>query len=745
MDTAIARSSPGAAPVLESLALGIAGMTCAACATRVERGLNKIPGVVAQVNLATETATVRYDSGQVQPAALVAAVERTGYGASIRRDVVADRAADALRHAAERRSLQRDLAVAVVFALPLLANMLPMLAGAGGAHADLLPRGVQWLLATPVQLWAARRFYRGAWHALRGGGANMDVLIALGTSMAYVLSAVVTWRDWHAEPVYFESAVVVIALVLLGKLLELRAKAGTSAALAALIGLAPRMARVLRDGDVVDVPVDAVVPGDRFVVRSGERVPVDGNVEQGLSAVDESMLTGESVPVDKRPGASIHAGTLNQQAQLTAIATGVGAHTRLAAIIRLVAQAQGTRAPIQRLADRVSAIFVPAVLLIALATFAFTAWLVGDAARALINAVAVLVIACPCALGLATPTAIVVGTGRAAQAGILVRDAAALERAATLTVVAVDKTGTLTEGRPAVDAIAVFADVDEASAWALALALAQASTHPLSRAIATAAVARGVQPVALRDAIDVPGEGVRAARARDGVQVTLGAASDGVPSSAVVDAQLGQWRAEGRSVVVLAADGAVVAAFALADPVRASSPRAIADLVAQGLSIVLLTGDHAATAARIGATCGIGDVRAGLSPADKATAIARLQAGGARVGMVGDGINDAAALATADVGFAMAAGADVAAQAADITLVRNDLAAVGDAIALSRATVRTIRQNLVFAFGYNVLGIPLAALGLLSPAVAGAAMALSSLSVVGNALLLQRWRPRGER
>ena len=747
-DTARADAPPPLATG-EQVALGLSGMTCAACATRIERVLNRVPGVRASVNFATGTADVRYDSAQADHRMLLDAVERAGYHADIRRDPAADQARDHARHAGERRSLQWDFGVAAVLSIPLLLNMLPMLAGGLGLHGsmqpDMLPRLWQWALATPVQFWAGRRFYRGAWKELRGGGANMDVLVALGTTMAYGFSTVVTFTGWHDEPVYFEGGAVVIALVLLGKLLEARSMASTSAALTALLKLAPRDAHVLRDGQVLDVPVASVVPGDVFVVRAGEAIPVDGRIRDGASAVDESMLTGESVAIDKRAGAGIYAGTQNLQGLLTAVATGVGEATRLSAIVRLVAAAQGSRAPLQRMADRVAGLFVPAVLAIALVTFGLTAWLGDDIGRAVVNAVAVLVIACPCALGLATPTAIIVGTGRAAQAGILVRDAAALERAGSLTHVAVDKTGTLTAGHPAVERMALLGALGAGDAWALAAGLAQASTHPLSRAIAREAERRSVQPAVVVNALDVPGEGVHGRVSGGSGTVALGAPERVAPlADAASVATVASMRAGGQSVVVLAREGRAVAAFALADPLRATSAAAVTALQRLGLGVTLLTGDNLATATVIAAASGITDVHAGLSPADKVERVKAVRANGAVVGMVGDGVNDAAALAAADVGFAMASGSDIAAQAADVTLVRNDLAAVADTIALARATVRKIRQNLLFAFAYNGVGIPLAAFGFLNPVLAGAAMALSSVSVVGNALLLRRWKPAVE-
>jgi P-type Cu+ transporter len=735
-------SPAGAAPAQATrLDFTISGMTCAACAQRIERVVNRLPGVHARVNLATETASVVFD-GKPDPAAVMAAVARAGYGAEPRADPAADRARDAARHAAELRGLRRDVTGALLLTLPLWVSMLPI--GGGGMHGDLLPRGWQWLLATPVQVWAGRRFYVGAWHSLRGGAANMDVLVALGTTIAYGYSAVVTACGLADLHVYFEASASVIALVLLGKLLEARSKARTSAALEGLLELAPKSARVIRDGAARDVPIDQVVVGDVFVVRPGESVPVDGMVREGASGVDESMLTGESMPVDKAPGARVYAGTQNGQGLLTCEAQGVGAATRLAAIVRQVGEAQGSRAPVQALADRVSAVFVPIVLALAVVTFVATWALAGDAVRAMVSAVAVLVIACPCALGLATPTAIVVGTGRAAQLGILVRNATALQKAGGMTRIAVDKTGTLTQGRPQVVDMRIAAGALREDALAVAMALAAASTHPLSRAIAAHLGALHAVAAPLARAVDIAGRGVEATLG-DGRDAKLGsvAAVGGLQGEDAVAVE--RWLAAGRTSVVAAVDGHVLAAFALADPLRASTPAAIARLRSLGIAVTMLTGDHARTAQSIAREAGIDDVRAGLEPAAKVAAIAAMKAGGAVVGMVGDGINDAAALAIADVSFAMAGGSDVAAEAADLTLVRDDIGAVADAIELSRATFRKVKQNLVFAFGYNVIGIPLAAFGLLDPMIAGAAMALSSVSVVSNALLLRRFAPSGAR
>ena len=750
MDNAIAAAPSAAKPAgpEQRIELGLEGMTCAACATRIEKVLNRVPGVRASVNFATETATANIDASVARPDALVAAVERAGYHAFVRRDPEKERAADQARKAAAYAALKRELIVAIVLTLPLVAQMGPMLWQGGwqggAAHVDLLPRWLQFALATPVQFWIGRRFYAGAWNALRGGGANMDVLVALGTSMAWAFSAVVTVLGLHAQHVYFEAGAAVITLVLLGKLLEARAKAGTSAALEGLLGLQPKTARVERAGKVVEVALADVVIGDRFVVRAGESIPVDGVVRAGNSAIDESMLTGESRAVAKVPGATVYAGTLNQDGLLTCEATGVGSATLLAGIVRLVAEAQGSKAPIQRLADRVSGVFVPVVVAIALLTFFATWWLAGAATPALVNAVAVLVIACPCALGLATPTAVMVGTGRGAQMGVLIRNATALEEAGRLQALIVDKTGTLTEGRPAVTDVIALAGATRAEVLGIAATLEQGSTHPLAQAVLAAAKGDGIVPQLVQAFESVPGRGARGRVAAEGRGALLGSidflAADGIGIAAATTAAAALQRA-GKTVIGVAVDGRALGLIGLADAVRPTSKDAVARLRAAGIDVVMLTGDNVETARAVAAAVGIDDFRAGVMPSDKAEAVRTLKARGTVTGMVGDGINDAPALAAADVSFAIGAGSDIAIEAADVTLIRSDLNAVVDAILLSRATLAKIRQNLFFAFAYNVLGIPLAAAGMLSPVIAGAAMAASSVSVVGNALLLKRWKP----
>ena len=592
-----------------------------------------------------------------------------------------------------------------------------------------------------MQFWIGWRFYVGARNALRAGAANMDVLVALGTSIAYGHSAVVTLAGIAHQHVYFEASATVITLVLLGKLLEARAKAGTGAALAALLRLQPQTARIERDGQVQEVPVGALIPGDVFIVRPGESVPVDGQVSEGESDIDEAMLTGESLPVAKRPGDKIYCATINGSALIKARATGVGADTLLAGIIRMVEQAQGSKAPVQRLADRVAGVFVPTVCVIALCTFIGWWWLGHDLASATVNAVAVLVIACPCALGLATPTAIMVGTGQGAKAGILIKDAQALELTEKLTILAVDKTGTLTEGRPRVTDIVPAKDAGDVELLQIAASLAQGATHPLSRAIVLRATADGVAMLPAQALCSVAGRGLSGEVG--GHPCLLGSAAYLREQGVVVDdAALVPLQAQGKSVVVVARAGMALGTIAVADSLRASTVGALASLRELGVEVVMLTGDNRQTAQAIAARAGIVRYLAEVLPGDKAKAVAALKAEGrGLVGMAGDGINDAPALAAADVGFAMGSGADVARETAGVTLIRNDLQGVADAISLSRATLSKIRQNLFSAFIYNVLGIPLAAAGYLNPVIAGAAMAASSVSVVSNSLWLRRWKP----
>ena len=724
-----------AEPTPSTVEIAIGGMTCAACSARIERQLNKLPGVEAAVNLAAERAHVRYEPDAVSVQRILETVVKTGFTATV--STPDSHAAEKARKLAAYRAEVTRFWFAALLTLPLLGQMLFMFGSSAGEHGEILPRWVQLLLATPVQFWIGWRFYVGGFNALRGGSGNMDVLVALGTSVAWGYSAVMTLLGSHGH-VYFEASATVITLVLLGKILEARAKAKTSAALESLIKLQPQVAHVEVAGHLVEAAVSGMIPGDLFVVKPGEAVPVDGEILSGVSAIDESMLTGESLAVAKNEGDKVFAATLNGEGLLRCKAVGVGSQTLLAGIIRMVESAQGSKAPVQRLADRIAAIFVPVVVAVALVTFLGWWLIAGDFTNALVNAVAVLVIACPCALGLATPTAIMVGTGQGARAGILIRNAQALELAEKLQVLVVDKTGTLTEGRSMVTEVVAADGCSRGELLRFAASLEQAVTHPL-------AVALTAQARFERQALSVPLE-VRSEAGKgvigqvDGHRVMVGApdwlATLGFPCPDAL-----RLTSPGQSVVVVAMDDSVIGIIGLSDPLRASSPAAVARLRSKGVRVIMLTGDNAQSAAAVARQAGVDHFEAGVLPERKAAEVQRLRAEGALVGMAGDGINDAPALAAADVSFAMGAGTGVAMETADITLMRNDLNGVVDAIALSQATLRKIRQNLFWAFVYNVLGIPAAALGLLNPVVAGAAMAMSSVSVVSNSLLLRKWKP----
>ncbi len=740
----VATDGPGAAALVERVReagfgvrlaearLAIAGMTCASCAGRVEQALRAVPGVVsADVNLALEAATARFAPDAVEASALTKAVAQAGYAAAPLRDDAApsDEAGDAAK-----RDL-RMLAVAAILCAPFMLQMLAMVAGLG-LH---MPVWLEVALATPVQFWIGARFYRAAWSALKAGSGNMDQLVALGSTAAYGFSLwlAVSQGSAAAGGLYFEASALIVTLVLAGKTLEARAKRSASEALRALMRLQPERATVLRGGAEVEVALGEVALGEMVVVRPGARLPVDGQIMRGESDLDESLITGESMPVARGVGDTVPAGALNGSGMLRLRAERVGRDSTLARIARLVSEAQAGKAPIQRLVDRVASVFVPVVLAIAALTFA--GWWIGagDAGLALIAAVSVLVIACPCALGLATPTALVAGTGAAARAGVLIRDIETLERASGVDVVLFDKTGTLTVGAPALSDF-----VGQEEALRLAASAQRGSEHPLGRAMVKAAQARGLtlaEPEGFKATV---GAGVAAQVEGRAVRVGRRAFVGGDASDALT-AEAERLEAEALSVVWIALDGAPVALAALADAPRADAAEAVATLRARGLGVRMLTGDAPQTAARIAAMLGIEDVSAGLKPEDKLRVIETQRAEGKRVAMVGDGVNDAPALAAADVGVAMSGGADVAREAAGITLMRPRAALVPAAFEIAAATSTKIRQNLFWAFAYNVVCIPVAALGLLSPAVAAAAMAGSSLSVVGNALLLKRWRPKG--
>src|SRR5882724_4955542 len=646
--------------------LAIDGMTCAACAARIEKALGRLPGVEAAVNLATGYARIRFPRGATDVATLIATVRKAGYDA--RELAGVSREQEKLRHAEIYRRELRLFWISAILTLPLVLQMAAMFAG---HHGEVLPRALQWVLATPVQFWIGRRFYAGAWNALRGGSANMDVLIALGTSMAYLFSAIVTALGMHDLHVYFEASAAIITLVLMGKLLEARARGRTSAAIEKLLQLQPRRAQVERDGVVEEIDLGRVVSGDSVIVRPGDRIPVDGDVMEGASSVDESMLTGESMPVSKQPGSRAYAATQNRTGMLKIRATGVGSRTRLADIVRLVEDAQGSKAPIQQLADRISGIFVPVILALSLVTL--IGWLVfdGNFTHALIAAVAVLVIACPCALGLATPTAIAVGTGRGAQSGILIRSAGALELAGKIRTLVVDKTGTLTLGKPVVTTVLPCAGHDESTLLQIAASLEQHSEHPLALAVLERAREAGVTLRPVDEFSAVPGMGVRARL--DGRTYLLGSPRFAGGGQFAIGDGVYQLTATGATAVVIADEKRVIGMLGIADEIRPTSAFAVARLQDMGIEVVMLTGDNEVTAAAIAARLGIDRFQAGVLPGDKAAEVGRLKRHGGVVAMAGDGINDAPALAAADVSFAIGSGSDIAIEASDITLLRNDL------------------------------------------------------------------------
>ncbi len=719
---------------LERVSFAIGGMTCAACSARLEKVLRRQSGVAeASVNLASERAEIAFDPAGNSIDALMAAVAGAGFSATVP-DPEADPAEAEAKQAREARHDRLLILAAALLTLPLAA---PMLLEPFGLKASL-PGWGQLVLATPVQFVIGRRFLSGAWASLKGGAGNMDVLVVMGTLAAYGLSV---WHLFAGPPqFYFEASAVVITLVLLGKTLETRARRSAAAAIRALMALRPETARVERDGALVEVPAHRVRPGEVVVIRPGERAAVDGLVLEGNSAFDESLLTGESLPVEKGPGDQVIGGSINGAGLLRVETRAVGATSTLGRIIHLVESAQASKAPVQRLVDRISAVFVPVVAGVALLTF-LAWWLLGhDPVQAFNAAVSVLVIACPCALGLATPTAIMVGTGTAARHGILIKDAQALEQAHRVGAMLLDKTGTLTEGRPAVVALAAI-DGDEAGVLTLAASAQLGSEHPLGRAVLAAAEARALRLTPPSAFTGLPGFGLSADVA--GRALLLGNArlmrERGVDIAALTAAAEG-WEADGRTVMWLAADGVLRGALAVSDPVRATAAAAVAGLRAMAVRTVMVTGDNARAAAAVGQALGIDAVRAEVLPQDKAAEVARLKAEGLVVAMVGDGVNDAPALAAADIGIAMGTGTDVAMQTAGITLMRGDPALLPAALSISRATYNKIRQNLFWAFFYNVVALPLAAGGFLSPTLAGAAMAFSSVSVVSNSLLLRRWR-----
>ncbi len=743
----------------KQLTFPVVGMTCANCAATIERSLKKVDGVIdASVNYANEKARITYAPGKVTPAHLAAAVRKAGYDVVETAEAIDREDAEAAARKAEVRHQWKRFIVGLCFSLPLFLMSMSRdfhLLG-NWAHAAWV-NWLFWVLATPVQFYVGRDYYVGGWRSLRSGSANMDVLVAMGSSVAYfysvsVLAAGTLGSNALGEHVYFETSAVIITLIVLGKLLEARAKGHTSEAIKKLIGLQPKTARIVRENREIDVPVTEVITGDVVIVRPGEKIPVDGVVVDGYSAVDESMITGESLPVDRKTGDTVIGATINKQGLLKIKATKVGKETALAQIIKLVERAQGSKAPIQRVVDRVSAYFVPFV--IGAAFLVLIIWLLSgaDFVPALIRLTAVLVIACPCAMGLATPTSIMVGVGKGAEKGILFKDSAALEQAHRLNAIILDKTGTITRGEPAVTGIfsREGSQLTDEQLLRLAASAERGSEHPLGEAIVRSARGKGLElsePAAFEG---IAGHGIRAEI--DGRSILVGnlrlMQQAAIPLNNL-EAKARHLEQQGRTVMWLAVDGQANAVIGVADTIKEGSKEAVARLKALGLTVVMMTGDNETTAKSIAAEVGIERVFAGVLPEDKAARVKQLQSEGYVVTMVGDGINDAPALAQADIGIAIGTGTDVAMETAAVTLMRGDLRSVPQAIMLSKATMRNIKQNLGWAFGYNILLIPIAAgilapfawapgfLQQLHPILAAAAMAFSSLSVVTNALRLR--------
>ncbi|WP_425465538.1 heavy metal translocating P-type ATPase [Paenibacillus hemerocallicola] len=734
----------GYGTVKQTVELQIGGMTCAACAARIEKGLNKLPGVQrATVNFALETARVDYSPTGATLQDMIRKVEQLGYKAKTK-----EQANDAGAHRErEIRKQKRKLTVSAVLSLPLLWAMVGHFSFTSWIWVPELFMNpwFQLALATPVQFAIGKPFYTGAYKALRNGSANMDVLVALGTSAAYFYSLYLTIRSigqhMHQVDMYYETSSVLITLILLGKLFEALAKGRSSEAIKTLIGLQAKTALVVRDGTEVSITVEEVIAGDIVLVKPGEKIPVDGEVLEGVSAVDESMLTGESIPVDKHTGDSVFGATLNKNGALRMRATKIGKETALSQIIKVVEEAQGSKAPIQRIADVISGIFVPIV--VGVAVLAFLLWYFafdsGDFAGALEKSIAVLVIACPCALGLATPTSIMAGSGRAAELGILFKGGEHLEAAHRVDAVVLDKTGTVTKGKPELTDIRIEPDWEESQLLAWIGSAERNSEHPLAEAIVSGIRNRGIDLPGSEAFEAIPGFGIKATV--DGNELLIGTRKlmdrYDIPIGTVVS-EMNLLEEQGKTAMLAAVNGRLAAMLAVADTIKETSKEAVSRLKEMGLEVIMITGDNERTARAIASEAGIEHVLAEVLPEGKAAEVKKLQEAGRKVAMIGDGINDAPALATADTGMAVGTGTDVAIASADVTLMRGDLNGIPDAILMSKKTMANIKQNLFWALAYNIIGIPIAAIGFLAPWLAGAAMALSSVSVVLNALRLQR-------
>jgi len=728
--------------IMDKTELGLKGMSCAACASRIEKALSKAPGVYkATVNLATETAAVEYDSSETSLKNLIRVVKDTGYDAFEKTEVNVDREKE--ERETEIRNLRRLVIISALLSAPLLLSMFLNLMGKPGGI--LYNPWFQVIVSAPVQFIIGARYYKGAYHALKSGGANMDVLVAMGTSAAFFYSLYNVFTvpaEMIHHYLYFEASAVVITLISFGKYLEAVAKGRTSEAIKKLMGLAPKTARVIRNGNEMEIPIEEVEVGDIVVVRPGEKVPVDGTIIDGYSSVDESMLTGESIPVEKKVGDGVVGATINKTGTFKFEATKVGRDTVLSQIVKMVEEAQGSKAPIQKLADQISGVFVPAVILIAAITFVVWYFIFDNFTAGLINAVSVLVIACPCSLGLATPTSVMVGTGKGAENGVLIKGGEHLERAHKIQALVLDKTGTITKGEPEVTDVISEGDLPPEEVLALAATAEKNSEHPLGEAIVNKAKQKEMSLTDAEKFEAIPGHGIFAKIS--GQDVYLG--NRRLMKSKNIKIQdieelLEKLEDEGKTAMIMAIGNKIQGVIAVADTVKDHSKKAINELKQMGIEVWMITGDNERTAKAIANQVGIKHVLAEVLPEHKAKEVEKLKRQGKITAMVGDGINDAPALAAADVGIAIGTGTDVAMEASDITLMSGDLRGIVTAIKLSRATMRNIKQNLFWAFIYNTIGIPFAAFGFLSPAIAGAAMAFSSVSVVTNALRLKRFRP----